>query len=265
MEDPSGAMPDLKRKVFSMQLSKTGPQGLFVSEPYDLFFASAGGNSHWSLRIRTNGGHNVLLTSAPMADAWLVDATMRARSDVVWRSVQKAPVNVRVVGHDPRNSVVDVETASSKPVLEQIFTLLKDQTAFQKAALDESKAIFQEGVREIQYKLGTVETRVQDLDRTRAETTTALLEQKDSIEQFQAQHETNSDEICQIKEDIFKLQQQLAKPGDAATHVHYHDNRCVIVIQEMPFDLTQLQEPIPLMWYNRHNTGKKWTKVYLGL
>ena len=64
---------------------------------------------------------------------------------------------------------------------------------------------------------------------------------------------------------MFKLEKQLANPSDDATHIHYHDNRCVIVIQSVPFNLAELKEPIPLMWYNKHHAaGRKWTKVFLG-
>ena len=48
----------------------------------------------------------------------------------------------------------------------------------------------------VRDKLGDMEGKVDALQQSRAETTTALLEQKDSIEQLQAQNETNSDEIC---------------------------------------------------------------------
>ena len=66
---------------------------------------------------------------------------------------------------------------------------------------------------------------------------------------LQAQMETTSDEMCAMKEHIFKLQNQLANPGEAGTHIHYHDERCVIVIQNVPMDLAGIQEPIPLMWF----------------
>jgi hypothetical protein len=74
--------------------------------------------------------------------------------------------------------------------------------------------------------------------------------------------ETNSDEICQMKEDISKLRRQLAYTGND-THLHYHDNRVVIVIQNVEVNLAKIKEPIPLMWYNRHNKGSKYTQVFL--
>jgi len=70
--------------------------------------------------------------------------------------------------------------------------------------------------------------------------------------------------LVEIPEDIYKLQQQLANPGDA-THLHYHDNRVVIVIQNVPMDVEKITEPVPLMWYNRHHSaGQKYTRVFLG-
>lgn len=65
-----------------------------------------------------------------------------------------------------------------------------------------------------------------------------------------------------MKEQLHNLQQQLATDG---THVHYHDNRVIILIQNVPMDLAKIKEPIPLMWYNRHTHGRnKYTQVFLG-
>jgi hypothetical protein len=38
----------------------------------------------------------------------------------------------------------------------------------------------------------------------------------------------------------------------------------VIVIQSVPMDLAEIQQPVPLMWFNKHNAGPKYTKVFLG-
>ena len=46
-------------------------------------------------------------------------------------------------------------------------------------------------------------------------------------------------------------------------HFHYYDQRVVIVIQNLPVDLQSLEEPLPLWWYNKHNNGHKYTKVFL--
>jgi len=73
--------------------------------------------------------------------------------------------------------------------------------------------------------------------------------------------ETNSDELCTMKEQIHKLERQLATTD--ATHVHYHDNRVIVVIQNVEVDLAKIKEPMPLMWYNRHNKGSKYTQVFL--
>ncbi len=76
--------------------------------------------------------------------------------------------------------------------------------------------------------------------------------------------ETNSDEICAMKEQIYKLERQLATTDATTHHVHYHvDNRVVILIQNVEVDLAKIKEPMPLMWYNRHNKGSKYTQVFL--
>ena len=69
-----------------------------------------------------------------------------------------------------------------------------------------------------------------------------------------------------MKEQIFKLENQLSQPSaSAASHFHYHDNRTIVLIQGgVPMDLNELTEPIQLMWFNRHNPGKKFTPVLLG-
>ena len=90
--------------------------------------------------------------------------------------------------------VIDVE--APPPILQQIFAALQTQAESQNAALDKSNAIFQQVQDTVRDKLGDMEGKVDALQQSRAETTTALLEQKDSIEQLQAQNETNSDEIC---------------------------------------------------------------------
>jgi len=150
---------------------------------------------------------NVLLTSAPTIDGWLVDGSMAARSDVKFLDRLGKLVNVRFMGYDGRGTttalripeeVIDVE--ASPPVLQLIYGALQMQTESQKAALDESKAIFKHVEEVMHTKLGDMEGKVDALQQSRAETTTALLEQKDSIEQLQAQQETNSDEFCQMKE-----------------------------------------------------------------
>jgi len=185
LEDAGNVFPDIQGKVFGMQLQGGTPTGHFVAEPYDLLFVrSAGQHNLWTLRQRVNGGYNTLLTSAPTVDAWLVDSSVRARSDVLFRKPQGAPVNVQWKGHRAPTApaeVIDVD--ASPPVLQQIFAALQTQTASQKAALDESKAIFQQVQAVVHTKLGDMEGKVEVF-------TTALLEQKDSIEQLQAQNET---------------------------------------------------------------------------
>ena len=71
--------------------------------------------------------------------------------------------------------------------------------------------------------------------------------------------------MCAMKEQIFKLESQLSQPGEGTqNHFHYHDNRCIIIQGNVPMDLSRLEQPIPLMWYNRHNDGAKHTRVFLG-
>ena len=194
MEDKGNVLPDVKGRVFAMQLKSGAPTGHFVGGSYDLLFSrNAGQQNLWTLRQKVNGGFNTLLTSAPTVDAWLVDGNMRGRDDVFFRDRHGKQVNVLFKGYEPRGTatateVIDVD--ASPPVLQQIFAALQTQTASQKAALDESKAIFQQVQEVVHTKLGDMEGKVEVLERSRAETTTALLEQKDSIEQLQAQNET---------------------------------------------------------------------------
>ncbi len=194
MEDKGNVLPGIQGKVFAMQLKSGAPTGHFVGGSYDLLFSrNAGRQNLWTLRQKVNGGFNALLTSAPTEDAWLVDGNMRGRDDVLFCDCHGKQVNVFFKGYEPRGTaaateVIDVE--ASPPVLQQIFAALQTQTASQKAALDESKAIFHQVQDAVRDKLGTVEEKVNVLERSRAETTTALLEQKDNIEQLQAQNET---------------------------------------------------------------------------
>ena len=145
MEDPAHAMPpSLQGKIFAMQLDRAGtPTVHFVAEPYDLLFSrNAAGQNKWALRQKTNGGYLTMLTSAPMADAWLVDGALRPRKDVFFYNPQGAQVAVQWRGHLPTAAaaaeVIDVD--ATQPVLQQIFAALQTQTQSQKAALDESKA-----------------------------------------------------------------------------------------------------------------------------
>ena len=65
-----------------------------------------------------------------------------------------------------------------------------------------------------------------------------------------------------MKEEIHTLRRQLAVTNDT-THIHYYDNRVVIVIENVPVDLRKVEAPVELFWYNRYNVGHKYTKVYL--
>jgi hypothetical protein len=209
VEDKGNVLPGIQGKVFAMRLKSGAPTGHFVAESYDLLFIrNAGQQNLWTLRQKVNGGFNTLLTSAPTVDAWLVDGNMRGRDNVFFCDRHGEQVNVLFKGYEPRGTatateVIDVD--ASPPLLQQIFAALQTQTASQKAALDESKAIFHQVQEAVHTKLGDMEGKVDALQRSRTETTTALLEQKDNIEQLQAQNETWPS-FCRIFESAQKPQ-----------------------------------------------------------
>jgi len=185
MEDPAHVLPAVQGKVFSMQLENGAATGHFVAEPYDLLFSRNHRHQNiWTLRQKSNGGFLSIFASAPTMDGWLVDGGMRARSDVRFYNPQNAPVHVRFVGHSRGAAraaeVIDVD-ATQPQVLQQIFSALQTQSQSQKIALDESKAIFQQIQNTVRDKLGAVEEKVASLETNKAETVTALLEQKDSM------------------------------------------------------------------------------------
>lgn len=156
------------------------------------------------LREKVNGGCNVHLTSAPTADGWLVDANMKPRSDVKFLARGGMVVNVRFEGHEFRDptanppttastarDVIDVD--ASPPVLQQIFAALKNQTESQRAANEETKAIFQNVVAGVNNKVAEIDEKVSALQQGYSEASTDLHVQRDSIHRLEAQHETNSD------------------------------------------------------------------------
>ena len=113
-------------------------------------------------------------------------------------------VNVRFEGHEFRDptanppttastarDVIDVD--ASPPVLQQIFAALKNQTESQRAANEETKAIFQNVVAGVNNKVAEIDEKVSALQQGYSEASTDLHEQRDSIHRLEAQHETNSD------------------------------------------------------------------------
>ena len=78
---------------------------------------------------------------------------------------------------------------------------------------------------------------------------------------LQASNEVVTEEVVAMKERLFRLENQLA--NTQAPSVHYHDNRTVVIVIEGigKYHVEEATENLPVLWYNKHNTGAKNRKV----
>jgi len=249
----------LAGEVFTLQFDNTGaplPYYTTSSGKYDLYHHQENSVNQWYLRETRGGVLIVVMVSDQPTLHWVVDANKQ--SHVSFRCVDGAlPALKFKAASAPVDPIVsapatpiDVDAIGAKdlrrepPVLQKIFALLRTSAENQNAVLKRAEESVESTKALIEGAVSKIGGQVQ--------------EQKDDIQKLQAQHETNSDEICQLKEEVFSMKRQLADGG-----VHYHDNRVVVVIGQMPLDVAQLPAPIELNWYNKHNTGNKTTRVFL--
>ena len=153
-----------------------------------------------------------------------------------------------------------VKLEAPQPALQKILGILRSQSTSQATLLQKTDARMEQNETMLQKVLNKAVSCEQRLEQTNEE----LNDQRDSIAKLQAQRETNSDEIIGLKEEVFALKKQLATgESSSGNHVHLHQHRVIIVINNTQLDLQAIPEPVALWWYNRHNEGHKYTRVWL--
>ncbi len=86
--------------------------------------------------------------------------------------------------------------------------------------------------------------------------------QSEKLSMVDARADAQGEKMDAMQEELHALKRQLSTGADG-NHIHYHDQRVVIVVQHLEIDLRALPTPVELFWYNWRQKGCKYTRVFL--
>ena len=233
-----------------------------------------------------------MLATTETHNAWLVDAKSVASLCTWWDQCHNQVDICFQAITDPAKMVeqlyplaqapqtpTDAPPAKQQPeggaIMHKMFALLKKNCDNQQnlmAKVEESKNSTTGLMCALNTKMSTLETAVGDqswqLEQQKGDVEKLRAEQGehvDAIQSLQASNEVVTEEVVQMKERLYQLENQLANP--VANHVHYHDCRTVVVLISGigKYHIEEATDALPVLWYNYHGhpTGSTTRKVFL--